>query len=215
VLTLAASLAAILASGLSAQALWSGGPVVQLAMPTGTMADYFGNGTGFGLTLSRPTGPVMLRIDAVWTRFGERTVTRQLNGAGPPIGITSSGNFLTALAGPEGELRLGGWRGGLAAQGGLGYVQSTGSTILPGDPAQVQRSNTYSTFTWAVSAGASLAHRVGSGRLSLAYSVVQIGKSDFLREYNLPIGVISGIYLNPTPYPPLYTTASLALTFPL
>ena len=180
------------------------------------MSDYFGNGAGFGVTLKPPSAaPLSLSFETSWTRFGDRTVTRQLNGSGPPIGITSSANIVQMLAGPEAALRLAGWQLGAATLGGAGYVMSTGSTILPGDPAQVQRSNTYTTLTWALSARLSVAHRVGSGLLSLGAAAVQIGEADFLREYNLPIGIISGIYLNPTPYAPLFTTLSATLTFPL
>lgn len=203
------------APALPAQARWSGGPEIVYATPLKTMADYFGHGAGFGLALAPSSGPLSLRIDASWTRFGERTVTRQLNGSGPPIGITSSASIIQLLAGPEGALRLGGWRITAATQAGVGYVLSTGSTILPGDPAQVQRSNTYTTVTWALAAGAGVGRRVGSGTLSLGAAAVQLGEADFLREYNLPIGVISGIYLNPTPYAPLFTTLSATLTFPL
>ena len=203
------------APAVPAQARWSGGPEIVYATPLETMADYFGHGAGFGLALAPSSGPLSLRIDASWTRFGERTVTRQLNGSGPPIDITSSANIIQALIGPEGALQLGGWRLTAATQAGAGYVLSTGSTILPGDPLLLNRSNTYTTLTWALSARAGVARRAGSGMISLGAAAVQLGEADFLREYNLPIGVISGIYLNPTPYAPLFWTVSLAVTFPL
>ena len=215
----AAVLAAVVAIAnstlLPAQNRWSGGPEVLYAAPLKTMSDYFGNGAGFGLSLAPSSGPLSLRIDASWTRFGDRTVTRQLNGSGPPIGITSSANIVQTMLGPEGALQLGGWRVTAATQAGAGYVLSTGSTILPGDPARLQRSTTYTTLTWALAARAGVAHRLGSGSLALGVSAMQLGEADFLREYNLPIGIISGIYLNPTPYAPLFVTLSAALTFPL
>lgn len=192
---------------------WSGGAQFYAATPVGTMDDYFSTGTGFGLVLH---GPKKLRFDGTWTHFGTTTVQRPLGGSGSVnVGIGSSAEIITVLAGPELEMPLETFRLTAAGQGGLGYVQSTGSTILPGDPQQVQRSNTYGTFTYSLAGRFGISHRLGSGRVALGYAFVFMGESDFLREYNLPIGVISGIYLNPTPYNPVFATWSVALTFPL
>lgn len=91
---------------------------------------------------------------------------------------------------------------------------STGSTVFPGDPNQVNRSNTYNTATWAGLLSASAGMRISRVAVaSVEGSYVQVGRSKFLREYNLPIGQISGIYLNPTPYAPSFATVSVAIRF--
>ena len=200
---------------LRAQSTWTGGLQLEAAAPQDVMKDYFGSGAGFGLVLHHGAGPVALRFDGTWTHFGEHYAQRHLGGTGPGIGIVSSASFATVLAGPSAGVSMAGFQAGVAVQGGGGYVTSTGSTVLPGDPSQVMRSNTYGTFTWAAAARASLSHRVGPGRASVGYSLVMLGQTDFLREYNLPIGVISGIYLYPTPYQPMFTTLSVAMTFGL
>lgn len=192
---------------------WSGGAQFYAATPIGTMDDYFGTGTGFGLVLH---GPKKLRFDGTWSHFGTTNVQRPLGGSGSVnIGIGSSAEIITVLGGPELEMPLESFRLTFGGQAGLGYVQSTGSTVLPGDPQKVQRSNTYGTFTYAAAGRFGIAHRLGSGRVALGYAFVFMGEADFLTENNLPIGVISGIYLNPTPYHPNHATWSVALTFPL
>ncbi len=203
-------------AGAAAQARWSAAPGLHLAGPLGRMRGYFGGGAGFGMALRRGEGRVALRTEASWTHFRARTVSRPLNGAGPSIGITSTANIFLLLAGPEAAIRVGRFHLALGAEAGGTHLLSTGSTILPGDPAQVDRSNTYATLTWSAAAHASVRTRLAA-RMDLAIDVeaVQVGRSDFLREYNLPIGVISGIYLHPTPYAPALATARLSLLFPL
>jgi len=72
--------------------------------------------------------------------------------------------------------------------------------------------------TWAAAGGVTLALRLGSARsapeLDLSGRFVTAGETKFLREYNLPIGVISGLYAKPTPYRPSLAAVSLGVSLP-
>ena len=191
---------------------WTAAPGARAGFALGTMAEYLGTGYGMGIAFRGPPRPLRFHGDVALTRFGARTVHRRLNGTGPFIGITSNASVITMVAGPEAGLDLGGWRLGFGWDAGVTHVQSTGSTILAGDPSQVLRSNTYGSTTWAVAVRASGSHALSRQvALNAEASVTYLGQVDFLREYNLPIGVISGIYLYPTPYRPRFASAAISL----
>lgn len=202
------------AASVTAQTRWSGGPLLRGAWATGTMGRYLGGGYGFGIALRPASHPIVL--EASLTRFGTRTVTRYYEGKSfTPVDIASSARFALVAAGPEFRLPVGFARLRISVQGGAAHALATGSTILPGDSAQVQRSGTYTTLTWAAMGRAALVKRLGTAELAFDAGVVQLGRTKFLREYNLPIGVISGIYLYPTPYAPLFWSAGASLRMPL
>lgn len=212
---------AIAATPAPAAAQWTVSPEVSLAGPLGTMGEYLGRGVGFGASIRAGARPlagtpvpvrVNLRVQARWTHFGTRGVSRPWNGTGAAIGIRSSANVALLTAGPELSAAVGPFRLGASAGAGGATVLATGSTTFAGDPNQVNRSNTWSTTTWAatvsVSASATVARRL---QLMIEGSYVQTGRAKFLREYNLPIGYISGIYLNPTPYAPSFAAVSMGV----
>ena len=218
-LTILPALALLLpAAPLAAQSrvAFTATPAIAVGFPAGTMAGYLGAAAGIALGIRRGEGVVRLRGDLTWMHFGSRSISRAYNGTGPAIGITSSANVMLAMGGPELSLRRGRMRAALGIEGGAAHVLATGSTVLPGDPAQVNRSNTYATLTWAAKARTAVSLRVGR-RMDIVVegAVVQLGKTEFLREYNLPIGVISGIYLNPAPYKPTFVYISAGLAVPL
>ena len=194
----------------------SAAPGIRTGVPLATMGRYLGRGMGAGITFYGPDRALRLRGDVTYLHFGTRTVNRPLEGTGPLIGITSSANVVIMSAGPQVGKALGGWRLAAGGDAGVAHVQSTGSTILAGDPAQVLRSNTYGTTTWTFALRALVSRRLGSGAtFDLEGSWRKVGRSDFLREYHLPIGVISGIYLYPTPYSPSFLGLSASVGFAL
>lgn len=196
----------------------SAGGGLRYGAPAGTMGDYLGPARGLGATMRAVRAGSALRFagDVEVLNFAQRTVTRPYAGSGPDIDITSSAEVLLLGAGPE--LGFGAGRFDFAVQAGLGgaYVHAAGQTSGLGTSPQNERGNTFTTFTWQVQGGVALGYRLGSGtrapRAALAGRVVQAGTTDFLREYNLPIGVISGLYPNPTPYAPRFVVLALTVT---
>lgn len=209
-ITIAAALLAV-AAPLAAQQRFTGGPVLRAAHPLGTMGEYLDNAAGFGFAF-QPPGALPLRVEAGLLRFATRTAARTYNGQGTtPIDITSSARILLVVGGPQLSAGIAGLRIAAGLLGGAAHVSATGSTVLAGDPQQVQRANTYTTITWAGGVRGAVALPLGPSELAIDVAWLRLGETEFLREYNLPIGVISGIYLNPTPYPPAFVTAGLSL----
>lgn len=214
---LAPLLALAIAGPAGAQQRWTGGAIVGAGWPAGTMGDYLGDARGFSMALRRPSaGLVGWRLEAGWMSFGTRTVQRTYNGNGTvPVNITSSARVMTVLGGPEATARLLGTRLRLGAHLGGAHVLTTGSALVPGTPTSAQRASTWPTVTWAAGLRAEASLPLGPLELGADLSFLQLGRTKFLREYNLPIGYISGIYLFPTPYAPAFTTAGLSLRVPL
>ena len=210
-------LVALAATPAALVAQWTVSPQVQAAAPLGTMGDYFGRGAGFGMTLRSGPGPVRWRIQTSYTRFNPHTVIRGYNGNdNMPIFLTSGATLMTVVAGPEVAARVGRTRLAAGAGAGLVHVLASGSTRFTGDPPLVNRSNTFSSVTWAGQLYASVGRRVSpAADILVEGSVAQLGRTKFLREFNLPIGQISGMYLNPTPYAPRLASVSLSLRFAL
>ncbi len=225
VLAIAASCAG---AALEAQELTEAGPGWQVqggggmryAIPVATMSGYLGQGQGLAASLwaIRSGSPLRLSGDAEYLRFGDHTVLRPYNGTGPAVAITSAADILLLGLGPGVAVRVGRLEGGLHAGTGAAYARSAARTAIGTSP-QNQRGNTYTTLTWQVQGGASAAVRLAAGpraaRLALAGRIVHLGTTKFLRETNLPIGVISGLYANPTPYAPTFAVVALTLSAPL
>jgi len=207
---------ALRASSLFAQLSAEFGP--RFASATGTLGTYLNGGYGFGARIRSlaPGRRIGLRVDGEFLAFGERTVVRPYNGNGPPIGITTGSRIFMATAGPE--LRRG-WRRLGAAVGvgaGAAYFSNTGAVDGLGDPDRFRRANSYGHITWALRGGAGAGVRLGrspqSARLELGAQFVRSGPAPYLREYNLPFGVISGIYLYPTPVHPTFVVYSIGVS---
>jgi len=204
------------ASPLLAQLSAEFGP--RFASAQGTLGIYLKGGYGFGARIHSlaPGRLIGLRVDGEFLTFGARTVVRPYNGNGPPIGITTGSRIFMATAGPE--LRRG-WRrlgASIGVGAGVAYFSNTGAVDGLGDPDRFRRANSYGHVTWALRGGAGASLRLGrspqSARLELGAQFVQSGPSPYLREYNLPYGVISGIYLYPTPVRPSFTVLSLGIS---
>ncbi len=182
-----------------------------------TMAEYFVPGRGIAVSARavRAGGALVLAGDAEYLRFGDHTVEKPYNGTGPAVAITSAADILLIGAGPGLALRKGRVDAAVQAGAGVAYTHASGRTTIGTSP-QNDRANTYTTLTWQVQGGAALGLRLGASpeaaRLELSGRVVHAGETDFLREYNLPVGVISGLYINPTPYAPTFAVLALTVT---
>jgi len=197
-----------------------GGGGVRYAVPMTTMSGYFGYGTGLAASLRafRTGSPLRLVGDIEYLHFGDHTVYRPYNGTGPAVAITSAADIMLLGVGPALALRAGGFDGVLQVGAGGAYTHSAAQTAIGTSP-QNQRGNTYTTFTWQLQGGVAVGLRLAATerapRLELSGRVVHAGTTAFLREYNLPVGVISGLYANPTPYAPTFALAALTVTAPL
>jgi hypothetical protein len=196
---------------------WQGGGGVRYAVPMSTMSGYFGAGHGIAgsLRASRASSALRLAADAEYLHFPEYTVYRPYNGTGPAVAITSAADILLLGFGPALTLRKGHFDLGANIGAGGAYTHSSARTHIGTSP-QNDRGNTYTTFTWQVQGGAALGYRLAATpaapRLELSGRVVHAGETDFLREYNLPVGVISGLYAKPTPYEPTFAVFAVTLT---
>jgi hypothetical protein len=199
-----------------AQAL-RGGVSVSSASALGTMATYFEHSLGFGITVRRDGGGLVnLRGDAEFLDFSEVTLSRLYNGAGPSLLITSGAAIVLLTGGAELRRALGRVETALSAGVGAAYIHFTGAVDSLGTSAQNRRSGTFTTLTWQAQAGAAVALRLSRSpaapRIELSARLVQAGTTDLLREYNLPVGVISGLYANPTPFAPTFAIMALGMT---
>jgi hypothetical protein len=187
------------------------------ATAMGTMDTYYANARGLSFSLrSSKAGLVRLRGDVDLVNFADETVTRPYNGTGPSIAITSGAEVMLLGAGAEVGHALGRFEGSLRAGAGGAYFHTSAATDSLGTSPQNQRANTYTTLTWQVQGGATIGLRLGPAafapRIELSARVVHAGETKFLREYNLPIGVISGLYAKPTPYAPTFALLTLGVT---
>jgi hypothetical protein len=196
---------------------WQGGGGVRYTVPMSTMSEYFVPGRGIAVSMraAREGSPFVLTGDAEYLHFGDHTASKPYNGTGPAVAITSAADILLIGAGPGLVLRKGRFHAGVQAGAGVAYTHAAGRTASGTSP-QNDRANTYTTLTWQVQGGAALGVRLGgspgAARLELSGRVVHAGETDFLREYNLPVGVISGLYINPTPYAPTFAVFALTVT---
>jgi hypothetical protein len=189
------------------------------ARALGTMGDYLTGGVGLAVTVQRePRHGLTPRADAELVRFSSRTVRRHYEGSTAPIDITTGSTLLLVAAGLEAGLRSG--RAGVGVRIGVGGAafSNRGSTSGLDSSFQTVRAVTFSTLTWAAQAGLAMGLRLGvrpsAPRLEASALVVAAGRTAFLREYNLSIGIISGLYPQPTPYAPWLGVVSLVVTVP-
>jgi len=190
---------------------------VAAASALGTMDTYYDGARGLSFSL-RSGAPHALRPrgDVDLVNFADATVERPYNGTGPTIAITSGAEVLLFGAGAELGHALGRFEGALRAEAGGAYFHTSAATDSLGTNPNNQRANTYTTLTWQVQGGATIGFRLGAAdvapRLEVSARVVHAGETKFLREYNLPVGVISGLYAKPTPYAPTFALLTFGIT---
>jgi hypothetical protein len=198
---LAAAMAASPLAGQEARTHVGAGPVY--AQPTGSLGRYLGNAYGIGgfVELGRPAGVLSLRIDGSFLRFAANTSARPYL-LMQPVFITTGSQIFTAVAGPE--LRIGIGRLRLSATAGAGIASSTNTGAVTGiaTPDRFSGATSFGDLTLAYAGGAGLGLQLGGGAspvwLDLSTRYVGTGPTRWVREGNIPVGYISGVYLKPT-----------------
>lgn len=212
----------VLACGALTAPLAAQGPVELAAGPAvtgpaGTLARYLG--VGYGADLSLRLGPrrVGLRVAGEYAWFPQATRARPF--AGGTVMLTTGLRVLQFTGGPEWRVGVGRLQAGVGAGVGVARYASTSAVSGIGDPDRFTRAVTYDDLAWAATAGAGLALRLGAARAPLAVRLegryARSGDLRIVREENLPTGVLSGVYLPPTPTPGARLTGSLLVVVPL
>ena len=137
--------------------------------------------------------------------------------SGPePVFITTGSEIFTVIAGPE--LRVGLGRLRLAATAGGGIVSSTNPGAVTGiaAPDRFSGATTFGDLTLAYAGRAGLGLRLGSGVtpvwLDLSTRYLGTGSTRWVREGNIPVGYVSGVYLKPTRSPTELVEYQLAVS---
>ena len=195
------------------------GPVA--AWPTGSLGTYLGTGYGGGGFVEfAPARPLHLRLDGTFVRCAPTTASRPFRGL-QPVQITTGTEVFTALAGPELRLSRGGLR--VAASAGAGFASATNTGAVTGiaTPDRFSGATTFGDLTWAYAAGGSAGIRVSGGGgaapvwLDLSGRFVGTGRTRWVRETNIPVGYVSGVYLKPTLSPLTMITGLLSVSLAL
>lgn len=189
-------------------------------VPAGRIGTYVASGSGVGASARIPWRHrgLVLRIDFDYLDAGPTTRTRPWGGATSPYTVTIvTGTRAFALsAGPE----IGGSRGpfrlGLAAGAGAAPVSNASAVSGLYDLDPFARAATHTGVTWLLSAGAVAGVRLGGGRtpvgLELSVRWLGMGRTGIVREDHLPVGLISGVYLYPTPTQTRFLITRAAVT---
>jgi hypothetical protein len=181
----------------------------------GTMATYLAGAGGLDAHLVATRGGTWaLRVDAGLLTFAQRVVERPLGGPASPVILIGTGSRIALVTvGPARSLGHGRVAVMAHAAAGIAQYNNTGALDLGGDPQRFRRSDVYGTFTWAATGGASVRYSVSdASALELSGRLVHTGEAPYLREGNLPVGVISGVYLYPKPYAPTLVMFGLGVT---
>ena len=187
------------------------------ARPTGSLRQYLAGAYGAGgfVAFGREDRALRLRIDADFLHFAATTASRPYT-ALQPVFITTGSQLFTALAGPEVRLPAGRLR--LTAGVGAGFATSTNTGAVTGiaAPARFSGATSFGDLTLAYSAGGGLGARLGDGAapvwLDLSARYVGTGPTRWVREGNIPVGYISGVYLKPTRSPTTLMSFRLAVS---
>jgi len=212
------ALAAPLARAVSAQeprVMVGAGPVYGRA--TGSLSPYVGGAWGAGGFVA--FGPAQrmarLRIDADYVRFVPATAARPYRAA-LPVFITSGSQVFAATAGPEVRLPLGRVRVSAGAGAGFAASTNTGAVSGIGTDARFSGATAFSDLTLAYAGGGGVGLDLGGGRtsvwLDLSARYLGTGPTRWVREGNIPVGYISGVYLKPTRSPTTLVVYRLAVS---
>jgi hypothetical protein len=172
------------------------------ARPAGSLGSYIGDAYGAGgwVELGGRGRRLSVRLDADYLHFAPTIRAFPHRGTTPAVIATGSRIFLFT-AGPQVQARLRRVRLAAAAGAGFARLTTTGSVSL-GSLAGLNRSTTFDDLTYAFSGTGGVAVCLGGPGaplwLALAARYTRIGPSRWVREGNLPVGTISGVYLNPT-----------------
>jgi hypothetical protein len=180
------------------------GPVV--ARPLGALDQYLSSAYGAGafVELGPADRVLVLKIDASFIRFAPTTSPRPFRGL-QPVFITTGSQIFAVIAGPELRVGLGRVRLTATAGGGIASSTNTGAVAGIGTADRFSGATTFGDLTLAYAGGAGLGLEVGGGAapvwLDLSTRYVGTGPTRWVREGNLPVGYVSGVYLKPTQSP--------------
>jgi len=180
------------------------GPVV--ARPLGSLGQYLSSAYGAGgfVEFGPADRALVLRIDASFVRFPQRTSARPFRGV-QPVFITTGSQIFAAVAGPELRAGLGRVRVSVSAGGGFASSTNTGAVTGIAAPDRFSGATTFGDLTLAYTgaAGLGVALREGAAPvwLDLSTRYVGTGPTRWVREGNIPVGYVSGVYLKPTQSP--------------
>jgi len=185
------------------------------AQPTGSLRQYLSGAYGAGgfVAFGRDGRALRLRIDADFLHFAPTTASRPYR-ALQPVFITTGSQLFTVLAGPEVHVPAGRLR--LTAVAGAGVATSTNTGAVTGiaAPDRFSGATTFGDFTLAYAAGGGLGVRLGGGPapvwLELSTRYLSTGPTRWVREGNIPVGYISGVYLKATRSPTTMMSFRLA-----
>ncbi len=170
------------------------------AHATATLGEYVGGAYGAAAVVRMPGRHFGARVDADFLSFPTTTSARPFLGTGPEVWISTSMKSFTLTVGPEARLSRGRFSAGVF--GGVGLARFSNSSSLTGlssDP-RFGGAATFGDVTVAAQGGAIFGLEVGSGvTMELAARYVVTGETSFVTEENLRAGVISGLYMVPTP----------------
>jgi len=215
VVTLAAAMAGSPLAGQEARIHVGAGPVY--AQPTGSLGRYLSGAHGAGgfVEFGPATRALVLRLDGSFLRFAPTTSARPYRGA-QPVFITTGSQILTAVAGPELRVGMGRLRLSVTAGGGIASYTNTGAVTGIAAPDRFSGATTFGDLTLAYTGGAGVGLRLGGGAspvwLDLSTRYMGTGPTRWVREGNIPVGYISGVYLKPTNSPTTLVAYQLSVS---
>jgi hypothetical protein len=204
VAALAAAMAASPLTGQEVRTRVGAGPV--FARPLGSLEHYMSSAYGAGgfVEFGPAARALALRIDGSYVRFAPTTSARPFRGP-QPVFITTGSQIFLVVGGPELRVGLGRVRLTATAGGGIASSTNTGAVTGIAAPDRFSGATTFGDLTLAYAGGAGLGLEVHGGAapvwLDLATRYVGTGPTRWVREGNLPVGYVSGVYLKPTKSP--------------
>jgi hypothetical protein len=147
---------------------------------------------------------VPVEVAATFLRFPATTRERPLGGTSSiPLYISTGSSLWMVTAGPSLRVERGRLALALTAAAGVAQYANTSALRTVGDSARYERSASFGGLAGVVRGEGAGALRVGKRAapvwLEAAGGWTGATRTDFVRETNITVGVISGAYLAPTP----------------
>jgi len=185
----------------------------EIGWATGTLGTYLGPAVGAGASVRWHLSPLSLRLDADYAQFLSTRVARPYPGTTADVDIETTMRAFTVLGGPEVGMRMGRISARVTASAGVARSATTSTLSGLGDPTYYSRSTTFDDLTWALAAGGGTGVLISGGHTPVWVvvdgSYRRTGDVRIVREDALRSGVISGLYLPPTPTPASWVVVRL------
>jgi len=190
----------LLPAAASAQAPVMAGVGLSYAHATSTLGGYVGPAYGAAVLLRMTGNTFGARLDADYLSFPATTSAHRFLGTGPEVSITTGMKTFTLTVGPEARWRTGRFSAGLFGAVGIASFSNTSALTGLGSDPRFEGAATFNDVTLAAQGGALFGLEVGSTvTMELAARYAVTGETGFVTEENLRTGVISGLYMVPTP----------------